>query len=183
MRRDTYCTLIVMYPRHSHIIYLDSGSAKQKNYANVKTVLDNALTGFAAQAGPLTQERRSGRGCLTCTHTTKFACMKQLHADNGMDGWYAILHMREFVKDQKDLLLPSSLQKRGLDMANAPSAKVRDEFRHIQRQIATIIQQDVCTRGGLFFSGHRRPTNAEIESRLEACRDRRPFNTLEGVRP
>lgn len=172
-----------MYPRHSSVLYLDSGSAKQKNYDNIKSALDTALTGFAAQAGPLTQERQSNRGSLKCTHTTKFACMKQLDADNGLDGWYAILHMREFVKDQQHLLLPSSLRQRGLDMANAPSERVRDEFRHIQRQIATIIKQDVCTSGGLFFAGHARPTNADIESRYEACRDRRPFNTLEGIRP
>ena len=172
-----------MYPRHSSVIYLDSGSAKQKNYDHIKSALDTALTGFAAKAGPLTQERRNRRGTLMCTHTTKFACMKQLEADNGMDGWYAILHMREFVKDQHRLLLPSHLQQRGLDMVNAPSEKVRDEFRQIQRQIATIIQQDVCTKGGMFFPGHVRPTNADIESRYEACRDRRPFNTLEGIHP
>jgi hypothetical protein len=100
-----------------------------------------------------------------------------------MDAWFAILQMREFVKDQHVLLLPSSLQKRGIDMANAPDAQVRAEFRHIQRLIATIIHQDVCTTGGLFFYNHIRPTNAEIESRLEACRDERPFNTLEGVLP
>jgi hypothetical protein len=171
-----------MYPRHSHVIYLDSGSAKQKNYADIKSVLDKALTGFAAKAGPLKEERRS-RGCLTCIHTTKFACLKQSEADNGMDAWFAILQMREFVKDQHVLLLPSSLQKRGIDMANAPDAQVRAEFRHIQRLIATIIHQDVCTMGGLFFYNHIRPTNAEIESRLEACHDERPFNTLEGILP
>lgn len=172
-----------MYPRHSRVIYLDSGSAKPKNYDHIKSALDTALTGFAAKAGPLTREQRNRRGTLTCTHITKFACMKQLDANNGMDGWYAILHMREYVKDQQRLLMPSHLQQWGLDMANAPSERVRDEFRQIQRQIATIIQQDVCCAGGVFFPGHARPTNADIESRYEACRDRRPFNTLEGIRP
>lgn len=172
-----------MYPRHSHVMYLDSGSAKEKNYDGIKSVLDKALTGFAAKAGPLKHERRSSRGSLTCIHTTKFACLKQSDPDNGMDAWFAILHMREFVKDEQTLLLPASLQKRGQDLANAPDAEVRAEWRIIQRQIATIIQHDVCTAGGLFFYGHMRPTNADIESRLEACRDRRTFNTLEGVRP
>ena len=47
----------------------------------------------------------------------------------------------------------------------------------------TIIRKDVCTRGGLFFYGHTRPSNEEIETRIMMMRDERPFNTLEGIRP
>ena len=89
-----------MYPQHSSVLYLDSGSSKQKNYNHIKSALDTALTGFAVKEGPLTREKQNKRGTLTCTYTTKFACMKQKDAENGMDAWYAILHMREFVKDQ-----------------------------------------------------------------------------------
>ena len=182
MRRDKYCTLIVMHPWHSHVLYLDSGSEKPKNYTDIKSVLDKALTGFAAKAGPLKHEKRS-RGALTCIHTTKFACLKQSATDNGMDTWFAIVHMREFVRDQHALLLPASLQRRGTDLANASPTEVRAEFRRIQREIATIIHKDVCTTGGLFFYNHVRPTNTEIEQRLACFRDDKPFNSLEGVRP
>ena len=57
MRRDKYCVLIVVYPRHSYVQYLDSGREKPKNYNDIKFVLDKALTGFAAKAGPLKHEK------------------------------------------------------------------------------------------------------------------------------
>ena len=114
-----------MYPRHLSVLYFDSGSAKQKNYDHIKFALDTTLNYFTAKAGPLTRQNRNRRGTLTCTHTTKFACMKQRDAENGMDTWYTILHMREFVKDQERLLMPSHLQQRGLDMANTSGDRVR----------------------------------------------------------
>ena len=91
--------------------------------------------------------------------------------------------MQEFLRDEEDLFLPTSLQGQTKDMANANSAEIRAEFRRIQRTICTIIKKDVCTAGGLFFYGHTRPSNDEIETRLMMMRDERPFNTLEGIRP
>jgi hypothetical protein len=38
-----------MYLQHLQVCYLDLGSAKQKDYTNIKGVLDKALTGFAAK--------------------------------------------------------------------------------------------------------------------------------------
>ena len=171
-----------MYPQHSHACYLDSGSAKPKDYTYIKGVLDDALTGFAAKAGPLKVQRQR-RGSLSCTHKIDFPCLKQSSADNGMEAWYAIHHMREFVRDQHDLLLPTNLQRRGEDLANATDEELRAEFARIQQTICTIIHKDVCTTGGLFFYGLKPPSNKEIETRLLASRDDRPFNTLEGVRP
>ena len=170
----------MMYPQYSHVLYLDSGSAKPKNYTDFKGILDEALTGFAAKAGPLKEEKKL-RGCLTCVHTTKFACLKQ--SADGMEAWYAILHMMEFVKDQHALLLPASLQIRGNDIANAPDAEVRAEFCHIQRNLATIIHEDVVTKGGLFYHNGIPPSNSEIAFRLASSNEDRPFNSLEGVRP
>ena len=100
-----------------------------------------------------------------------------------MEAWYAIHHMREFVRDQHQLLLPSSLQEWGEDLANASDADLRAEFFRIQQTIATIIHKDVCTKGGMFFYGLTPPSNADIETRLMLSRDERPFNTLDGVRP
>ena len=182
MRRELRCVLIVMFPQHSHVMYIDSGNAQPKNFDDIKLVLDKALTGFAAKAGPL-KHQRPMRGGLTCIHTTKFAYMRQSHPDNGMDGWFTLLQMREFVRDAHALLLPPSLQGRCASLSDAQLAEVRSEFRKIQREIATIIQSEVCHASGLFFQGHVKPTNAEIKRRLMAIRDGRVFNTLEGIKP
>ncbi|KAK1648797.1 hypothetical protein QYE76_066602 [Lolium multiflorum] len=40
---DTYCTLISISPKYSLATYFDSGSAKRKNYARIRGVLDDAL--------------------------------------------------------------------------------------------------------------------------------------------
>ena len=162
-------------------MYLDSGSAKPKNYDDVKLVLNKALTGFAAKAAPLKNPRPS-RGGFACNHTTKFACIKQSNPEKGMDGWFTILQMREFVKDQHDLLLPSNLRGKCTNLAEATPQRVRAEFRSIQREIATIIHNEVCTRGGLFFHGHGKPSNLEIKARLVAMCDKKEFRTLEGIK-
>ncbi|KAK1605587.1 hypothetical protein QYE76_029260 [Lolium multiflorum] len=94
---DKFCTLIVVHPQHSHAIYLDSGRDKKKDYAHIKALLNDALTGFANKAGPLKVERKS-RGGLVLTHTTNFPCLRQSTEDNGMDAWYAILQMQEYIK-------------------------------------------------------------------------------------
>jgi hypothetical protein len=52
LRRDIYCTLILVAPRYSVAVYLDSESeAKTKNYAYIKGVLDDALEGYAKKEG------------------------------------------------------------------------------------------------------------------------------------
>jgi len=177
---DKCCTLIAMYPQHSQAIYLDSGSATPKDYDTVKLVLDKALNSFAKVAGPLKVENKF-RGCLKCTHTTKFPCLKQSASE--MEAWYAILHMREFLKDQHALLLPASLRKPYTDLANGSAAQIRAAFRSIQRDIARIIHEEVTRKGGLFYNTGIPPKNAEIEGRLAAAYENRPFNSLEGVLP
>ncbi|KAK1654044.1 hypothetical protein QYE76_071849 [Lolium multiflorum] len=108
---DMYCTLIVVHPQHSHAVYLDSGRDKKKDYTNIRALLNDALTGFANKAGPLKVERKS-RGGLVLTHTTNFPCLRQSKQDNGMDAWYAILQMQEYIKYADDMLLPESLRER-----------------------------------------------------------------------
>jgi len=171
---DQFCTLIVMYPQHSHVLYLDSGSAQHKDYEAVKLVLNKALNVFAKVAGPLKVEKKF-RGCLTCTHTTKFPCIKQ--SAPGMEAWYAILHMREFLKDQHALLMPADIQRRSNDIANGSAAELRGEFRNIQRALVGIIHEDVVRKGGRFYNDRLpTPSNEEIESHLAAAYEFREFN-------
>ncbi|KAK1684215.1 hypothetical protein QYE76_045063 [Lolium multiflorum] len=179
---DMYCTLIVVHPQHSHAVYLDSGRDKKKDYTNIRALLNDALTGFANKAGPLKVERKS-RGGLVLTHTTNFPCLRQSNEDNGMDAWYAILQMQEYIKYADDMLLPESLRERFLNMADAPDREIRKNWGRIQQFICTVIVHDVNNRSGEFFYGYGLPPNDEIELRLEMSRDERPFNTLEGCRP
>jgi hypothetical protein len=52
LRRDIYYTLILVAPRYSVAIHLDSGSeAKKKYYTYIKGVLDDALEGYAKKGG------------------------------------------------------------------------------------------------------------------------------------
>ena len=100
-----------------------------------------------------------------------------------MEAWYAIHHMREFVRDQHDLLLPTSLRNKGKDLANTTDEELRAEFARIQQTIGTIIHKDVCNSAGLFFYGHTPPCNDDVEVLLSMSRDGKPFNMLEGCRP
>ena len=59
--------------------------------------------------------------------------------ETGSDAWYAILQLREFVKDAQDMLLPTDLQNKTTNMADTTDTNVRDEFRRIQRRICTIL--------------------------------------------
>ncbi|KAK1644086.1 hypothetical protein QYE76_061891 [Lolium multiflorum] len=179
---DKFCTLIVVHPQHSHAVYLDSGRDKKKDYTHIRALLNDALTGFANKAGPLKVERKS-RGGLVLTHTTNFPCLRQSKEDNGMDAWYAILQMQEYIKYADDMLLPESLRNRFANMADAPDREIRKNWGRIQQFICTIILQDVNNRSGEFFYGYGLPPNDEIELRLEMSRDERPFNSLEGCRP
>jgi hypothetical protein len=76
--RDIYCTLILVDPRYSVAVYLDSGSeAKMKNYAYIKSVLDGALEGYAKKGGDFragVENVKDGRHMFK--HVTKFPCVK-----------------------------------------------------------------------------------------------------------
>jgi hypothetical protein len=172
LRSDKYCTLLVMYPQESYAVYLDSGSAKPKDYNDIKSVLNDALTVFANKTGGIKVERKR-RGGLCLSHRVEFPCQKQSSPNNEMEGWYAILHMREFVNDENNLLLPR-------DMANCSDTTLREEWIRIQQFICTIIHKDFCSTSRAFFNGHITPCNEEIETLLWATHEVRPFNSLKG---
>ena len=60
--RNKYCVLIVAYLRVSEAYYLDSGRQhKKKNYEHIKSVMNDALTGYAFQGGPMeVQKQKDG---------------------------------------------------------------------------------------------------------------------------
>ena len=161
-------------------MYFDSGSATRKDYTNIKTVLEDALTGFAHTHGPL-RKQTIRRGKVVISHQTEFPCVKQ-PANNLREAYYAIHHMREFLTDQQQLLLPSSLRAWRPDLANGRDDDLRLEISRIQQKIAQLIMKDVCSKEGICYHPLPLPTNAEIEDRLEMQCDHMKFNTLGGVR-
>ena len=96
------------------------------------------------------------------------------------EAWYAILHMREYVKDQQQLQFPSSLNKWCSSLADAYDAEIRKEFGRIQQMIAGTIWKDVVHRNGVFYHGPAPPPNADIVWRIRLQGDDMPFNSLDG---
>ena len=91
MHREETCTLILLYPKHSAAMYFDSGSARKKNYTNIKLALDNALNCYYLKGNSLIREKREGT-MRVFNHQLEFPCMKQ-PANSMTEAFYAIHHM------------------------------------------------------------------------------------------
>jgi hypothetical protein len=66
LRRNKYYTLINISPRHSLATYFDSGSlVKKKYYNNIKSVLDDALDGYALKGGIFAKGQKKSRKAST----------------------------------------------------------------------------------------------------------------------
>ena len=60
MSRDKYCALIVLSPRWSIAYYLDVGNQNMKrDYTRIKSVLDEALEGYARKGGHFEKNSQS----------------------------------------------------------------------------------------------------------------------------
>ena len=175
--------LICFSPKHSHAVYLDSGSAKKKDYKYVMRVLDDALAGYKEGGGKIVKHKFSKHqpGVSVFNHVMQFPCVKQ-PAGSVRDAYYALHHMRAIVQEHRNLTLPSHLKAWAERKAEIADANLRQEFFHIQGEMATIIRHEVQMKGSIFHSNIA-PSNGEIEARLKALRDTRPFMTKEGCRP
>ncbi|KAK1627406.1 hypothetical protein QYE76_001721 [Lolium multiflorum] len=58
---DTYYVLISIAPKYSLATYFDSGSAKKKNYARIRGVLDDALEGYFKKGGAFKEKEECFR--------------------------------------------------------------------------------------------------------------------------
>ena len=172
--------LICFSPKHSHALYLESGSAKKKYYKYIMRVMDDALTGYKIAGGKIVKPKCKF-GVNMFNHVTQFPCIKQ-PAGSVRDAYYALHHMRAIVQDERNLTLPSHLKPWAEQRAAITDANLRQEFFHIQGEMATIIRHEVQMKGSIFHSNIA-PSNGEIEARLKALRDTRPFMTKEGCRP
>src|SRR3954463_4743895 len=175
--------LICFSVKHSHAVYLDSGSAKKKDYNYVMRVLDDALVDYREAGGKIVKHKFSKHqfGMSVFNHVTQFTCVKQT-AGSVRDAYCALCQMRAIVQDQRNLTLPSHLKAWAEKRAAIADENLRQEFFHIQGEMATIIFREVQVKGSIFHSNIA-PSNGEIEARLRALRDTRPFMTKEGCRP
>ena len=179
---DQYCTLIVVSPPNSSTLFLDSGSNTcKKDYTNIKKVLDDALNMYYHRTGKLKREHIRG-GKRVFGHLTEFACSKQPE-NSPREAFYAIHHMRQYIRDERLLRMPSDIAKFAKDYANCSQEDLRREFNRIQWRLAGLVCDDVHSKDGLFYNGPVKLPNTEIENRLDLQRDFRDFMTLEGVRP
>ena len=49
--------LICFWPKDSHAMYLDSGSAKKRDYMYIRRVLDDALAGYKLEGGKIVKQK------------------------------------------------------------------------------------------------------------------------------
>ena len=180
--RNKYCVLIVAFPKRSEAIYLDSERHhKKKDYRPIKSVLDEALTGYTFH-GCLVENQYVREGKPVFGHKTDFKSVTQLESSK-LDAFYVLMLIQEYVRDMQQLQLPGQLRTWCLkNMTDATDSQHRLQFVRIQHTIATTIYNDVLRKEGLFYYGSP-PANADVERRSEDQGDYRPFNTLNGTDP
>ena len=151
--------------------YLDPDRESNKDYTNIKKVLDEVLVSYARSGGTFTGPVTK-YGKHVFTHLTKFACVKQ--PPGGQKGaYYALHHMRAFVRDQHHLTLPEHLKNWAARLSEIQDADLRQEFFRIHSDLAGVITQDVLHTTGEFYLNDQ-PSNREIDTmlRLQADGDR-----------
>jgi hypothetical protein len=183
LRRDKYCTLIVLSTRYSLATYFDSGSARRKNYASVRSILDDAIEGYANQGGPFNYKGEAYRddGRHKFKHVFEFPCVKQ-PSDSVKEAFYVCHHLKGFVRDCEMLTLPSSLQGWAQKLHGISDPDLREDFHDTQVKLSHIIMEQVNTHGGLLHQP-RSFTKREIEARLKAQGDFRTWTTKDMYKP
>ena len=182
LRRNIYCTLILISPRYSLATYFDSGSLiKKKNYSLIKSVLDDALEGYASKGCSFANKTAEcfQNGKHVFKHVTEFPCVKQ-PAHSMKEAFYVLHHLRGFVRDCKMLTLPSSI--RGWAEKLAQIDDVREDFFRIQNQISEIMQHDVMQSGRTLHYARGVPKR-EVKERLQMQADIRTWTMKDGYKP
>ena len=96
--------LICFSAKHSHAVYLDSESAKKKDYTFVMRFLDDALAGYREAGGKIVKHKFSKHqsGVSVFNHVTQFTCVKQ-PAGSVRDAYYALYQMRRLYRTNATL--------------------------------------------------------------------------------
>ena len=96
MRSGGRTVLMILYPRFSHALYLDSSkNIHKKDYTHIKDVLDSAMFYYQAGGGEVRdKKRRDGR--VAFGHKTDFCCIQQ-SSGTLSDGLFVVHHMLEYI--------------------------------------------------------------------------------------
>src|ERR1041385_1219872 len=110
-------------------------------------VLDDALAVYKEAGGKIVKHkfRKNQPGMSVFNHVTQFPCVKQ-PAGSVRDAYYALHHMRAIVQEERNLMLPSHLKAWAERKAAITDANLRQEFFHIQGEMATIIRHEEIGR-------------------------------------
>ncbi|KAK1693309.1 hypothetical protein QYE76_010006 [Lolium multiflorum] len=180
---DTHCVLISIAPKFSLATYFDSGSAKKKNYARIRGVLDDALEGYFKKGGAFKEKAECFRddGKHKFKHVFEFPCVKQPE-NSTLDAFYVMHHLKGFVRDSQNLRLPSALRGWAEKLARINDDDLREDFQDTRVKLSHIITQDVTTGGGPLHQG-RALCKRDIEHRLKAQGDTRTWITKDLYKP
>src|SRR3954468_20360001 len=100
---------MALSPKYSNATYLDPNRESNKDYTNIKKVLDEVLSRYYKSGGTFKKEVVR-YGAHVFSHVAKFACVQQPPGGQ-KDAYYALHHVRAFVRDQHQLMLPSPLKQ------------------------------------------------------------------------
>ena len=101
LRRDKYCTLIVLAPRYSLATYFDSGSlTKKKDYTRIRVVLNEALEGYAKKGCTFVDKGECIKdGKHVFKHMLEFTCVKKPASGGSKEAFYVLYHLKGYVRD------------------------------------------------------------------------------------
>ena len=176
-----HCILIVLFPEVSQAIFLDSSRINDpnKDYVELKKVLDSALCGWGMRGGNIRKKiRKSGK--MGFAYKTDFTCLTQ-PPKCSRDAYYVMFHMHSLIAQHQKLLTEAELTKWGKDAANRSVDALRDNLCDIQHTLGSIIYQSVVNHEGVFHVGNLK--RLDIADRLEKQGDTREFNTICGILP
>ena len=159
---DTRCTLILLSPNYSMATYFDSDRQSNKDYTNIKKVLDDVLTGYAKSGGTFRRPIcRYGKHVFT--HIMTFLASSSRLAVRRMPTTPSITCGRSygaiitFCYQIISKIGPQAWQQ----------SRTRQEFFRIQSEFAEIIHQDVLRTSGQFYLRYQ-PSNSDLDTATNA---------------
>jgi hypothetical protein len=74
LHRGIDCTLLIVHPYESGVVYLDSARANRKDYTEIKGVFDKAFNSFVAKADcPIKKQKKYEAASPSSTQLTSAA--------------------------------------------------------------------------------------------------------------
>ena len=151
LSRDKYCVTISLGPKWSSAQYFDSSNTTyKKDWARVKTVLDDALEGYIQKGGTFLEKMAFVKSNKKhgFRHVTEFPCIKQ-PAGSVKDSFYALHHLKGIVRDVEMMKHPDTVREWSTKFAGEINdGDLREDFHRIQVKLSQIIIEDVNAQGG-----------------------------------